>query len=227
MEKALSLARLQPNDITYVETHGTATKLGDPIEANAIAEVFGRDREGREPLLIGSAKSNLGHTQAAAGLVGLLKVVMSMQHAVLPESIHITTLTAAIDWEASNMTPVMKKQSWDVPGTKLRRAGVSAFGIGGTNAHVVIEQYASEKEDHEHEDVLTHAIPFILSGSTDAAVRAQARKLIDHLTQGPQPSRLKDVSFSQWTGYESQPCSKSTKTGDPVYWARKPMVRNG
>ncbi|KAH8172608.1 AMP-binding enzyme domain-containing protein [Sarocladium implicatum] len=197
INKALSASRLRPNDIDYIEAHGTATKLGDPIEANAIAEVFAKDRQGQEPLYIGSAKSNVGHTQAAAGLVGLLKVILAMKHATLPESIHIASPTAAVDWKASSTSPVTKRRPWNKSKTAPRRAGVSAFGIGGTNAHVIFEEEAPIREVQRHEESLNHPLPFLLSGDSDAAVRAQAKKLLDYLGSSEiHPRRLKDVAFS-------------------------------
>jgi len=99
---ALAAAKLQPGDIDYVEAHGTGTRLGDPIEATALAEVFGNARTDKIPLLIGSVKSNLGHTQAAAGLVGLLKVVLAMGYSTLPRTLHAAEPTPAVDWQGAN-----------------------------------------------------------------------------------------------------------------------------
>lgn len=196
IERALAAARLHPKDIDYIEAHGTATKLGDPIEANAIAKVFGKSRGGIEPLLIGSAKSNIGHTQAAAGLFGILKVILAMKHAILPESIHIRSPTTAVDWSGSNMSPVKKRQSWNVPERALRRAGVSAFGIGGTNGHVIIEEGMSHEEVERVDEVLNEALPFLLSGDTDATVRAQAQRLLEHLRGETRLSQLQDIAFT-------------------------------
>ncbi|KAK0391532.1 hypothetical protein NLU13_1032 [Sarocladium strictum] len=221
LRKALSAARLRPNDIDYIEAHGTATKLGDPIEANAIAQVFSRDRDSRKPLLVGSVKSNVGHTQAPAGLVGMLKVLLAMEHAVLPESINITTPTTAVDWHASNMMPVVKRQSWTVSEANPRRAGVSAFGIGGTNAHCILEEGVPRQEDNRRDDGLTDALPFLLSGDTDAAVRAQAQKLLAYLRSETRPSRFKDMAFSLAT-------QRSHFRKRSVLWAldRKELFQN-
>ncbi|KXX74579.1 Erythronolide synthase, modules 1 and 2, partial [Madurella mycetomatis] len=184
---ALAVAGLQPDDVDYVEAHGTGTKLGDPIEAAALADVFGPSRiTHREPLLIGSAKSNIGHTQAAAGLVGLLKVTLAMQHSMLPQTLHVTMPTPAVDWQRANMTPVLNKRPWPSRENRLRRAGVSAFGIGGTNAHVIVQEPPPRRTadaDNINTAVrLPRSLPFLLSGDSDAALRMQAEKLRRHIS---------------------------------------------
>ncbi|KAK9778851.1 putative Polyketide synthase [Seiridium cardinale] len=197
---ALTAARLQPHDIDYVEAHGTGTKLGDPIEATALAEVFTPSRGNREPLLIGSAKSNIGHTQAAAGLVGLLKTILAMQHNALPQTLHVDEPTSAVDWQLSRMTPVLSKRPWLSQRGRLRRAGVSAFGIGGTNAHVIIEEpprriAAADKTKKPVQ--LPSVMPFLLSGDTDAALRMQAQKLHRHISDRViDHNNLVDVAYS-------------------------------
>lgn len=182
---ALSAARLQPDDIDYVEAHGTGTKLGDPIEVTALAEVFGPTRNNGKPLWIGAAKSNIGHTQAAAGLVGLLKVTLAMQHNILPQTLHIDKPTPAVDWQSANMAPVQSKRPWLSQGGRLRRAGISAFGIGGTNAHIIVEESPKRiaAADNAKTAVQLPSIkPFLLSGDTDAALRMQAEKLHKHIS---------------------------------------------
>ncbi|KAI0167392.1 polyketide synthase [Pestalotiopsis sp. NC0098] len=199
VRRALAVARLQPNDIDYIEAHGTGTKLGDPIEATALAEVFGASRPGIEPLLIGSVKSNIGHTQAAAGLVGLLKVVLALQNNILPESLHISKPTPAVDWQLANMTPVLRKRPWTSMGSRLRRAGISAFGIGGTNAHIIIEESSEPMttagDSSTVSQLLPSSMPFCLSGDTDTALKVQAENLYQHISRVGQ-SRIQDVSYS-------------------------------
>jgi polyketide synthase 12 len=191
---ALAASRLQPSDIDYVEAHGTGTKLGDPIEGSALAEVFG-DQDRTEPLWIGSAKSNVGHTQAAAGLVGLLKVVLAMQHSMLPETLHVKKPMPAVDWTSANMMPVQAKRPWRPQKHRLRRAGVSAFGISGTNAHAIVEEPPQQPAAQQHPSVLLpRALPFLLSATTDASLRQQVEKLHSHLSSNK--DRLSDVSYS-------------------------------
>ena len=144
---ALARVALKPGEIDYIEAHGTGTKLGDPIEGTALAEVFGPGRSSMEPLRLGSAKSNIGHTQAAAGLIGLLKVVMSMKNNFIPKTLHISKPTTAVDWKSANIELVLENQPWFPNTSRMRRAGVSAFGIGGTNAHVILEEQQKRVEE--------------------------------------------------------------------------------
>ncbi|KAI1127489.1 hypothetical protein F5Y10DRAFT_292768 [Nemania abortiva] len=170
---ALKAARLRPEHIDYIEAHGTGTKLGDPIEATACAEVFGPGRTGK-PLLIGSVKSNIGHTQAAAGL-------------------------AEVPWQEANMWPVLSPQPWLAQGDRLRRAGVSAFGIGGTNAHIVVEEPPRRPEpirNAQQKACMPSSIPFLLSGHTDAVLRTQAGRLQQHINSVVEEEDLCDVAYS-------------------------------
>ncbi|KAK0648491.1 polyketide synthase [Cercophora newfieldiana] len=194
VQKALSAGRLQPKDIDYVEAHGTGTKLGDPIEATALAEVFGPGRMENEPLLIGSVKSNVGHTQAAAGLVGLLKVVLAMRHSTLPKTLHVSKPTPVVDWNAANMAPILDDRPWRSQGGRLRRAGISAFGIGGTNAHVVVEEPPEQVANGMLAAHIPPNFPFVLSGDSDEALLAQAEKLHRHVNETA--DSLGDIAFS-------------------------------
>ena len=208
IRKALGSAQLQPTDIDYIEAHGTGTRLGDPIEGSALAEVFATGSEKREDLLhIGSVKSNIGHTQATAGLAGLLKVVLSMRNNKLPKSLHISQPTPAVDWDQANMSPVLEARPWLPHKHRQRRAGVSAFGIGGTNAHVIIEE-APTRASMGNGTALSFAkttpyvavrpIPFVLSAETDAALSGQASKLHKHICSiaDDNMSALFDIAFS-------------------------------
>ena len=196
---ALSAARLQPDEIDYVEAHGTGTRLGDPIEATALAEVFGPSRTHVNPLLIGSVKSNIGHAQAAAGLVGLLKVTLAMQHSTMPPTLHVTKPTPAVDWQGANMTPVLSKRPWPPRESRLRRAGVSAFGIGGTNAHVIVQEppvRTAVASNGKTAARLPQSLPFLLSGDTDAALRMQAERLHRHISSHIDQDSLDNVAYS-------------------------------
>ncbi|QKX58562.1 uncharacterized protein TRUGW13939_05687 [Talaromyces rugulosus] len=198
---ALARAAMEPGDIDYIEAHGTATKLGDPIEAAALSEVFGMQRPSSNPLRLGSAKSNIGHTQAAAGLVGLLKVVLSMQNNTLPKTLHVREPTRAVDWKSANMELVLQNRPWLPTDSRLRRAGVSAFGIGGTNAHVIVEEppriIIEDTADKITKSELPIAVPFVLSGNSVSALRAQAEKLRIHIESGyGKDHRLSDVAYS-------------------------------
>ena len=183
---ALVASGLRPSDIDYIDAHGTATNLGDPIEGTALAETFSGRSPAQGPLWVGSAKSNLGHTQAAAGLASVLKVVLAMQHSMLPQTLHVTEPTPLVDWQNANMALVLKNQPWLSVNNKPRRAGVSSFGISGTNAHVIVEEAPppttiTRRRRRRNSLPLPPAFSFLVSGHTDTALRQQAEKLHQHI----------------------------------------------
>ena len=135
----LARAGLVGGDVDYLEAHGTGTSLGDPIEVQAAAAAYGVGRDANRPLLIGSAKSNIGHLESAAGIAGLIKVVLSLQHGVLPQNLHFENPSPNIPWASLPVRVVDKAIPWQ-PNGRPRRAGTSSFGFSGTNAHVLIEE---------------------------------------------------------------------------------------
>ncbi|MEU0102452.1 SDR family NAD(P)-dependent oxidoreductase [Streptomyces sp. NPDC006267] len=143
LRKAYAAAGLAPGEVDYVEAHGTGTKVGDPIEAAALAEVVGDRAAGRGPCLIGSVKTNIGHCESAAGVAGLIKTALAMQHGVIPATLSVAGPRQDIPWASSGLHLVAAATPWPVTG-RPRLAGVASYGYGGTIAHAVLEQAPAE-----------------------------------------------------------------------------------
>ncbi|MFE3022449.1 SDR family NAD(P)-dependent oxidoreductase, partial [Streptomyces sp. NPDC059256] len=183
IHEALDSAGLSPSDVDAVEAHGTGTTLGDPIEAEALLATYGQNRPTDQPLHLGSIKSNIGHTQAAAGIAGIIKMIQAIHHSLLPKTLHIDEPTPHVDWTNGNIHLLTENHPWP-PHNQPRRAGISSFGISGTNAHIIIEEPpTTEETNHTHEH--TGPVAWLLSARTEPALRDQADRLLHHLEASP------------------------------------------
>jgi acyl transferase domain-containing protein len=198
--EAQTIAGVTADSISYVEAHGTATPLGDPIEAAALTRAFRASTKERGYCALGSVKSNIGHLDAAAGVAGLIKTVLALKHRELPPSLHYQTANPEIDFASSPFYVNASLRPWDRNGTP-RRAGVSSFGIGGTNAHVIVEEAPEPEPGAESKrewQVLT------LSAKTETALETVTKNLSAYLEATSndlfQPSELADVGYTLAAG---------------------------
>ncbi|HXR31499.1 MAG TPA: type I polyketide synthase, partial [Solirubrobacterales bacterium] len=203
IRQALANAGFAPADIDAVEAHGTGTVLGDPIEAGALLATYGQEREA--PLKLGSIKSNIGHTQSAAGVAGVIKMVLALREGLLPKTLHVDSPSSKIDWGAGRIELLTEAESWRANG-KPRRAGISSFGMSGTNAHLVLEE-APPTEDATQPVEATpdrppaaaplEGIPVLLalSAKTEPALRESAERLAARFEDDPALSPT-DVAYS-------------------------------
>jgi acyl transferase domain-containing protein len=212
IRQALAAAGLAPSQVDAVEGHGTGTRLGDPIEARALQAVYGEGRAADQPLWLGSLKSNLGHTAAAAGVAGIIKAVLSIRHGRLPLTLHVDAPTPHVDWDGGGVRLLSQARTWAETG-QPRRMGVSAFGVSGTNAHVIIEQApaspggqapggrlrAAEGASAAAGMTVPVALPWLLSARGEAALRAQAARLAESLEPAGTPETMLTPADVAWS----------------------------
>jgi natural product biosynthesis luciferase-like monooxygenase protein/amino acid adenylation domain-containing protein len=197
ISEALALARVRPEDITYIEAHGTGTRLGDPIEIKALTLAFREALHKKGFCAIGSVKTSIGHLDVAAGIAGLIKAVLALEHGVLPPSLNCSRPNPLLDLENTPFFVNTTLTPWSSNGS-LRRAGVSSFGIGGTNAHVILEE--AQQEEAAPPPRQHHLL--ILSARTGSAIEMATRRLRDHLQQNP-TLPLPDVAYTLQVGRRS------------------------
>ncbi|WP_432206966.1 aminotransferase class III-fold pyridoxal phosphate-dependent enzyme, partial [Burkholderia pyrrocinia] len=191
-----ALGGLPAASIDYVEAHGTGTPLGDPVEVQALATVFGEGRDGGRRLRVGSVKTNIGHTESAAGIAGVIKVVLSLNHDRLPAHLHFRHPSPLVQWDALPIEICAEASAWP-RGERPRRAGVSAFGASGTNAHLVLEEAPAPARPATPSKHKVH--PLVLSAKTPAALRALAGRYQRRLEAEPGVD-IAAVAFSAATG---------------------------
>ena len=219
IEEALSRAGVAPSEVDYLEAHGGASELGDPIEVQAAAAVYGKGREADRPLLIGSVKTNIGHLEPAAGVAALIKAVLAMKRGVIPKNLHFENPSPHIDWDRLPVRVTSELTDWPRHPDRPPRAGVSAFGISGTNAHAVVEGYDSPDatpvgsaqpvslsvvdligEEEEFAPRQTRLLP--LSGKSDEALRDLTGRYLswlDELTSEDEAT-LADMAWTAGVG---------------------------
>ncbi|MFC8506948.1 beta-ketoacyl synthase N-terminal-like domain-containing protein [Streptomyces sp. NPDC057411] len=216
--RAQRVAGVTPDSCTYVETHGTGTRLGDPVEVAALTKAFrsegneGADRPGF--CGIGSVKTNIGHTDAAAGVAGLIKTVLALKHGVIPPSLHFTEPNPEIDFGAGPFRVVASAEEWRPEGMP-RRAGVSSFSVGGTNAHVVLEQPPAATAEPAGAPSAGGPYVLPLSAKTPTALEAVTARLADRLRADP-GIPLADVAWTLQTGRRELPYRRFALVHDAV-----------
>jgi len=194
---ALKQAEILPEDVSYLEAHGTGTSLGDPIEIEAVTEVFGNGTRRQNPLLIGSVKGNIGHLETAAGIAGLIKVILCLNHKEIPPNIHLETMNPRLRFEKIPATVPREMTPWNPEKGKERIAGISSFGFSGTNAHIVLREAPEKRISDPKPDrpcfILT------LSAKTDTALKRLIQKYYDHLKEHPEQS-IGDICYTAAAG---------------------------
>ncbi len=200
IRQALANSRVEASDVDVVEAHGTGTVLGDPIEAHALLATYGQERSAERPLWLGSVKSNIGHTQAAAGVAGIIKMVMALRHGVLPKSLYAEEPSPHVDWSSGTVAVLTESREWPAVEGRPRRAGISSFGVSGTNAHVIVEAAEEPERDTDGETPARPAaggvVPWVISGGTAGAVADQAERLLEWAARSSDTVEPADVAWS-------------------------------
>ncbi|MFJ8150206.1 beta-ketoacyl synthase N-terminal-like domain-containing protein [Streptomyces sp. NPDC096048] len=221
VRQALADAGVSADEVDAVEAHGTGTALGDPIEAEALLDTYGQDRPPGRPLWLGSVKSNLGHTQAAAGAAAVIKMVLALRHGLLPRTLHADTPTTRVDWGRGALRLLSEARDWPREVGRARRAGISSFGISGTNAHLILAEApdpvpAREPGDGTAPEGSAHpaaAVPWLVSAKDGDALRGQARRLAAYAAAHPEVSG-RDIAYSLLTTRTLHPRAAVLTGGD-------------
>ena len=198
METALSDAGVSPSDVDFVEAHGTGTAVGDPIELDAVIDVYCKGREPDDPLLIGSVKTNVGHLESAAGIAGLIKAALALKQGVIPKHLHFNDPNPCVDWDNTPLQVTSEMTNWPDRNGRPRLAGVNSFGISGTNSHIVVEEYGAgtgrAPADGNVGKRPSRILP--LSGKSGDVVKDLARSFVSWLDK-PGSTRSSDSAGSE------------------------------
>jgi acyl transferase domain-containing protein/acyl carrier protein len=192
---ALANSGVEPSSISYIETHGSATELGDPIELAALTKAFRLSTEAAQYCAIGSVKTNVGHLDRAAGVTGLIKTVQALKHELLPPSLHYESPNPNIDFVNSPFYVNTALTPWKRNG-KVRRAGVNSLGVGGTNVHVVLEEAPAQAESSESREWQL----LLLSAKSESALEQMTANLCEHLKQASEAEKLTDIAYTLQVG---------------------------
>ena len=201
IRQALKVSNIAASEVSYVETHGTGTALGDPIEVAALGEVFGQAEQPlARPLVLGAVKTNIGHTEAAAGVAGLIKAILAIQHQQIPANLHLKTPNPDINWESLPFELPESARSWTEPNQSPLTAGVSAFGFSGTNAHLVVQAYTTDLASVQAVETETDR-PYLLllSARSPAALNQLIALYAQYLAANPAVD-LGDLCFTAGVG---------------------------
>ena len=194
LTEAWGAAGIDPSTLSYIEAHGTGTRMGDPIEVQALTRAFRAHTARRGFCALGSVKSNIGHLDVASGIASLIKTVLALEHRQIPPTLHLSSPNPEIDFAASPVRLATELADWPAPEDAPRRAGVSSFGFGGTNVHLIVEEAQTvDPSPSRASDVL------VISARSEAALERATDALADHLASHPELS-LSDVAFTLQTG---------------------------
>ena len=209
IKTALAQADLVSSEIDYLEAHGTGTTVGDPIEINAAAAAYSENRHPDNPLLVGSVKTNIGHLESAAGVAGVIKAAMAIKSGIIPKHLHFQNPNPSIDWDNMPLKIVTEKMRWPHRQGIPRRAGVNSFGISGTNAHMILEEYRPSSKKTIPRPKRRPSRLLALSGKTDGALRGLAKSYLSWLDQETLgESLLADMAWTSAVGRSHFHCRR-------------------
>lgn len=224
MSEALAQAGALPSEVDYLEAHATGSQLGDPIELNAAASVYGKGRDPERPLLVGSVKSNIGHTESAAGMAALIKTVLAMNRGVIPQHLHFDDPNPHVEWDDIPVRVASDATDWPDVSGRRPLAGVNAFGLSGANAHVLVEGYEpplgpSESNGAAVPEGSSRPVPLALPDTTEAAGEESPERATRFLPLSARSAgSLRDLAERYGSWLDGEECSASSETLSDLAW---------